>query len=128
MASDAHLPARHYRARCRKRHLALRFAWKGKTSMAAWFGSMGCRGNSGGALTIPKAVNIMLGEAVVLAAMLGTMLKFDGRFILQLHGGARLTRLWPIKVRRGLRGFAQFKPSNCTRALSLGKPHRAFGR
>ena len=58
----------------------------------------------------PEAVNIMLGEALVLAAMLGTMLKFDGRFILQLHGGGPISTLMADYTSGGgLRGFAQFE-------------------
>ncbi|MDA8624673.1 Hsp33 family molecular chaperone HslO [Alphaproteobacteria bacterium] len=41
----------------------------------------------------PEAVNRLLGEALVLASMLGTMLKFDGRFILQLQGSGPISML-----------------------------------
>ena len=60
----------------------------------------------------PEAVSRLLGEALVLAAMLGTMLKFDGRFILQLQGSGPISMLMadftPSAERGGLRGFAQF--------------------
>ena len=62
----------------------------------------------------PEAVNILLGEALVLVAMLGTMLKFDGRFILQLHGGGPINTLMADYTSGGgLRGFAQFD-KKCT--------------
>ena len=70
----------------------------------------------------PEAVNIMLGEALVLAAMLGTMLKFDGRFILQLHGGGPINSLMADYTSGGgLRGFAQFDVEQLHEALRVGK-------
>ncbi|MGB1117695.1 MAG: Hsp33 family molecular chaperone HslO [Parvibaculales bacterium] len=70
----------------------------------------------------PEAVNIMLGEALVLAAMLGTMLKFDGRFILQLHGGGPINTLMADYTSGGgLRGFAQFDTDQLHEALRAGK-------
>mgnify|MGYP001174835143 FL=1 len=60
----------------------------------------------------PEAVSRLLGEALVLVAMLGTMLKFDGRFILQLQGSGPISVLMadftPSAESSGLRGFAQF--------------------
>ena len=70
----------------------------------------------------PEAVNIILGEALVLAAMLGTMLKFDGRFILQLHGAGPISTLMADYTSGGgLRGFAQFEAEQLHEALRLGK-------
>lgn len=87
----------------------------------------------------PEAVNRLLGEALVLAAMLGTMLKFDGRFILQLQGSGPISMLMadytPQDNAGGLRGFAQFDEAALTDALKengdltslLGeKGHMAF--
>ena len=88
----------------------------------------------------PEAVNRLLGEALVLAAMLGTMLKFDGRFILQLNGNGPIKMLMadytPAKSGAGgLRGFAQFDADAVSTALQqdstpiglLGdKGHMAF--
>lgn len=69
----------------------------------------------------PEAVNRLLGEALVLAAMLGTMLKFDGRFILQLQGSGPISMLMadytPQKGVGGLRGFAQFDEAALADAL-----------
>ena len=57
----------------------------------------------------PEAINVLLGEALVLVSMLGTMLKFDGRFILQLNGkGPVSTLMADYASGGGLRGFAQF--------------------
>jgi molecular chaperone Hsp33 len=88
----------------------------------------------------PEAVNRLLGEALVLAAMLGTMLKFDGRFILQLNGQGPINMLMAdytpeADADGGLRGFAQFDADAVTAALKndatpidlLGeKGHMAF--
>lgn len=88
----------------------------------------------------PEAVNRLLGEALVLAAMLGTMLKFDGRFILQLQGSGPITALMADFTPEeggvgGLRGFAQFDADDVAAALKNGatpigllgdKGHMAF--
>lgn len=69
----------------------------------------------------PEAVSRLLGEALVLAAMLGTMLKFDGRFILQLQGSGPISMLMadftPAGPSGGLRGFAQFDEAALSAAL-----------
>ena len=70
----------------------------------------------------PEAVNVMLGEALVLVSMLGTMLKFDGRFILQLHGSGPISTLMADYTSGGgLRGFAQFNTGQLHEALRAGK-------
>lgn len=87
----------------------------------------------------PEAVSRLMGEALVLAAMLGTMLKFDGRFILQLQGNGPISMLMadytPDEKAGGLRGFAQFDDKavsaalkNDTHGLALlgDKGHMAF--
>jgi molecular chaperone Hsp33 len=87
----------------------------------------------------PEAVSRLLGEALVLAAMLGTMLKFDGRFILQLQGSGPISMLMadytPQEDGGGLRGFAQFDEAALADALQQGatsigclgeKGHMAF--
>jgi hypothetical protein len=54
--------------------------------------------------------------------MLATMLKFDGRFILQLHGGGPINTLMADYTSGGgLRGFAQFEAEQLHEALRLGK-------
>ncbi|MDG1691674.1 MAG: Hsp33 family molecular chaperone HslO [Alphaproteobacteria bacterium] len=70
----------------------------------------------------PEAVNRLLGEALVLVSMLGTMLKFDGRFILQLHGKGAISTLMvdyaPHAEGVGeMRGFAQFDEAAVHEAL-----------
>ena len=57
------------------------------------------------AITIPKRSTDCMGEALVLAAMLGTMLKFDGRFILQLQGSGPISML--------MADYAADKPAAC---------------
>ena len=88
----------------------------------------------------PEAVSRLLGEALVLAAMLGTMLKFDGRFILQLQGSGPISMLMADYVPQqgesgALRGFAQFDADAVSGALKDGatpigllgdKGHMAF--
>ena len=88
----------------------------------------------------PEAVSRLLGEALVLASMLGTMLKFDGRFILQLQGTGPITMLMADYTPDengigGLRGMAQFDAEAVSAALKgeatpiglLGeKSHMAF--
>ena len=84
----------------------------------------------------PEAVSRLLGEALVLAAMLGSMLKFDGRFILQMQGDGPISMLMADYASGGnLRGFAQFDAAAVTAALKneatamalLGaKSHMAF--
>ncbi len=69
----------------------------------------------------PEAVNRLLGEALVLAAMLGTMLKFDGRFILQLQGTGAISMLMADYASGGdLRGFAKFDTDAIRDALKDG--------
>ncbi len=70
----------------------------------------------------PEAVNRLLGEALVLVSMLGTMLKFDGRFILQLHGKGAVSTLMVDYAPDGdgvgeMRGFAQFDEDAVHQAL-----------
>ena len=70
----------------------------------------------------PEAVNRLLGEALVLVSMLGTMLKFDGRFILQLHGKGAVSTLMVDYAPDGdgvgeMRGFAQFDEAAVHQAL-----------
>ena len=84
----------------------------------------------------PEAVSRLLGEALVLVAMLGSMLKFDGRFILQMQGDGPISMLMADYASGGnLRGFAQFDAAAVTAALKneatamalLGaKSHMAF--
>ncbi len=69
----------------------------------------------------PEEVGRLLGEALVLAAMLGTVLKFDGRFILQLQGKGPISMLMGDYAQGGaLRGFAQFDRDKLDAALANG--------
>ena len=69
----------------------------------------------------PEEVGRLLGEALVLAAMLGTVLKFDGRFILQLQGNGPISMLMGDYAQGGaLRGFAQFDQEKLDAALANG--------
>jgi molecular chaperone Hsp33 len=69
----------------------------------------------------PEEVGRLLGEALVLAAMLGTVLKFDGRFILQLQGKGPISMLMGDYAQGGaLRGFAQFDQEKLDAALANG--------
>ena len=71
----------------------------------------------------PEAVNRLLGEALVLAAMLGSMLKFDGRFILQMQGTGPISMLMADYASGGkLRGFAQFNEAELHAALKADTP------
>ncbi len=84
----------------------------------------------------PEAVSRLLGEALVLASMLGSMLKFDGRFILQMQGNGPISMLMADYASGGsLRGFAQYDEAALQAALKadaapmalLGdKAHMAF--
>ena len=70
----------------------------------------------------PESVGRLLGEALVLAAMLGSMLKFDGRFILQLQGKGPISMLMGDYASGGaLRGFAQFDAEQLEAALERGE-------
>ena len=69
----------------------------------------------------PEEVGRLLGEALVLAAMLGTVLKFDGRLILQLQGKGPISMLMGDYAQGGaLRGFAQFDQEKLDAALANG--------
>lgn len=75
----------------------------------------------------PEAVSRLLGEALVLVSMLGTMLKFDGRFILQLQGSGPISTLMADYTPEengagGLRGFAQFDAAAIAEALKNDTP------
>jgi molecular chaperone Hsp33 len=82
----------------------------------------------------PEAVSRLLGEALVLASMLGTMLKFDGRFILQLQGNGPISMLMADYTPEenglgGLRGFAQFDEAALATCLESGQAaHGLIGR
>lgn len=103
-------------------NLALPFRVEGQNANGRVVRLNGVVGEILAAHDYPEAVNIMLGEALVLVAMLGTMLKFDGRFILQLHGGGPISTLMADYTSGGgLRGFAQFDTAQLHEALRAGQ-------
>jgi molecular chaperone Hsp33 len=59
----------------------------------------------------PAAVSTLLGEAIALTAMLGSALKFDGKFILQARGDGPVDLLVAdYSTTGGMRGYARFDP------------------
>jgi molecular chaperone Hsp33 len=84
----------------------------------------------------PEPVAAMLGEALVLAAALGSMLKYDGAFTLQTKGDGPIRLLVAdVTADGGLRGYAQHDPARLQAAASraggavprlLGAGHLAF--
>lgn len=70
--------------------------------------------------TYPDIISRLVGEAVCLAGLLGSSLKFDGTFSLQVRGeGAVSMLLADFKSPGDLRGFAQFDASRVTDADDL---------
>ena len=69
----------------------------------------------------PDVINHLLGEALVLAAMLGSSLKFDGRFILQLQGGGAISMLMAEYKSAGeMRAYARFDAEALAAAQKSG--------
>src|SRR5690606_14026641 len=57
----------------------------------------------------PEPVSVLLGQAVALAALLGSALKFDGKFILQTRSDGPVSMLVVDYATPGqVRGYAQF--------------------
>ena len=83
----------------------------------------------------PLPVAILLGETMVLAALLGSMLKFDGAFTLQAHGqGPMRIAVADMTSAGELRAYAQFDaeavaeidPEAALLPALLGQGHLAF--
>ena len=82
----------------------------------------------------PPPVARLLGEAVVLASLLGSALKFDGRFILQAQtDGAVSFLVVDYRTPGNLRAYARFDQArineagpDCTPAVLLGRGHLAM--
>ncbi|HEY4200903.1 MAG TPA: Hsp33 family molecular chaperone [Devosiaceae bacterium] len=70
----------------------------------------------------PAPVARLLGEAVVLASLIGSSLKFDGRFILQTQtdGPVNLVVV-DFDAPDGLRGYARYDHDALLKATELGK-------
>ncbi len=70
----------------------------------------------------PPAVSALLAEAVALAAMLGAMLKFDGKFILQTKTDGPVDMLVADYVAPGkIRGYARFDAARLPREPGGGQ-------
>lgn len=70
----------------------------------------------------PAPVARLLGEAVVLAALIGSSLKFDGRFILQTQTDGPVSLIVvDLDAPDGLRGYARFDADAVMRAIESGK-------
>ena len=74
----------------------------------------------------PEPVSRLLGEAIVLASMLGTTLKFDGRLILQTQSdGPVSTIVVDFDTPDSLRGWAQFDADAVARWQQSGSSDQA---
>src|SRR6201991_3662514 len=72
----------------------------------------------------PAPVARVLGEAVVLAALIGSSLKFDGRFILQTQTDGPVNLIVvDLDAPDGLRGYARFDADAVMRAIEVSKAH-----
>lgn len=70
----------------------------------------------------PAPVARLLGEAVVLAALIGSSLKFEGRFILQTQtDGPVNLMVVDLDAPDGLRGYARFDADAVMRAIEAGR-------
>ena len=79
----------------------------------------------------PAPVARLLGEAVVLAALIGSSLKFDGRFILQTQTDGPVNLIVvDLDAPDGLRGYARFDADAVMTAIERGetKPAQLLGR
>ena len=69
----------------------------------------------------PAPVARLLGEAVVLAALIGSSLKFEGRFILQTQTDGPVNQIVvDLDAPDGLRGYARFDADAVARAIEIG--------
>jgi molecular chaperone Hsp33 len=70
----------------------------------------------------PAPVARLLGEAVVLASLIGSSLKFEGRFIMQTQTDGPVNLLVvDFDAPDGLRGYARFDREALVRAAEMGK-------
>jgi len=77
----------------------------------------------------PAPVARLLGEAVVLAALIGSSLKFDGRFILQTQTDGPVNLIVvDLDAPDGLRGYARFDADAVMRAIEMGKASSILSR
>ncbi len=75
----------------------------------------------------PTELARLLGEAVTLAALVGSSLKFDGRLLVQAEGSGAVTLLvGEYNTNGGLRGYARYDEAlwnNLERINKGGRPH-----
>ena len=79
----------------------------------------------------PEPVARLLGEAVVLASLIGSSLKFEGRFILQTQTDGPVNLLVvDLDAPDGLRGYARFDADAVMMAIERGetKPGQLLGK
>ena len=79
----------------------------------------------------PAPVARLLGEAVVLAALIGSSLKFDGRFILQTQTDGPVNLIVvDLDAPDGLRGYARFDADAVMQAIQRGdtRPGQLLGK
>jgi len=81
--------------------------------------------------TYPRAVAKLLGEALVLTVMLGSVLKFEGRFILQTQSDGPVSMLVvDFRTPGSVRGCARFDKERVAAATAAGRdaPGELLGR
>jgi molecular chaperone Hsp33 len=79
----------------------------------------------------PAPVARLLGEAVVLASLIGSSLKFEGRFILQTQTDGPVNLIVvDLDAPDGLRGYARFDADAVQKAIDLGetRPGQLLGK
>lgn len=79
----------------------------------------------------PEPVARLLGEAVVLASLIGSSLKFQGRFILQTQTDGPVNLIVvDLEAPDGLRGYARFDADAVRKAIELGqtRPGQLLGK
>ena len=79
----------------------------------------------------PAPVARLLGEAVVLASLIGSSLKFEGKFILQTQTDGPVNLIVvDLDAPDGLRGYARFDADAVQKAIELGetKPGQLLGK
>ncbi len=79
----------------------------------------------------PEPVARLLGEAVVLAALIGSSLKFEGRFILQTQTDGPVNLIVvDLDAPDGLRGYARFDADAIMQAIARGdtQPGKLLGK
>ena len=79
----------------------------------------------------PAPVARLLGESVVLAALIGSSLKFEGKFILQTQTDGPVNLIVvDLDAPDGLRGYARFDADAVQKAIDMGttKPGQLLGK